>query len=347
MREPKAPSYALSMVLKIKSNRCGGFLALCLVAFALGGPDRVLSQRGGAFPYRLTIYVDEGHGELNGHVFFGLSDGQTTVFRGWHCWTKTAACLVGLNGGEVRDDSSLADDGWNVKRTYNITQAGYDQALRAMNNWESEGRPWAINHHCGDFAETITQAAGVPILLPPQLSGRNRPGLFGEYIRQHGGVAREANGDSSEASNDVFDDDAEDMFGYMTQGEHYFDKRPGDWERFKQRYPNYKDLMWSALEASEHAKIKRQRMTEFHTNCAIAESSRKYKLKSATESFNEQISSCNSIRDADMRGSCLKSARQSHDATLKGINESFKQANEANYCGRDDAALQMLNRDYP
>lgn len=184
-----------------------------------------------------------------------------------------------------------------------------------------------------------------------------RPEAWKQFLAKHPEYKRgvkpsmppdKADGEKEDASeNDVFNDDAEDMFGYMTQGEHYFDKRPGDWERFKQRYPNYKDLTWAALEASEHAELKKRTLKEFHIRCTAAEQDHKEKSKSETAQFNEQISSCNSIKDAFVRSECLRSARESHARAVKSIEDALKQANETYYCGRDDDFSRVFDRRFP
>jgi hypothetical protein len=165
--------------------------ALCMLTIiplllAADGPHVVRAQNRSRPNYQLTIYVDEGRGELNGHVFFGLSDGRTTIYQGWHSLEKLLAPLA-LGGGQVWNDGPLAECGWDVKKTYDISPAGYERARRGVVEWNTEGRAWAINHHCGDFVETIAQMAGAPIKLPERATGRNRPELFGDYLRSHGG----------------------------------------------------------------------------------------------------------------------------------------------------------------
>lgn len=150
------------------------------------------SKTGNSSYYQLTIYVDEGDwpGDLNGHVFFGLTAGDTTVYRGWHSKNKLLAPLA-LGGGEVRDDSPLIDEcKWDVRKTYSIRQADFNNAVNIINNWSTDGRNWAITHHCGDFTEAVALAAGLPIKLSFNTTegGKNRPGLFGEYLRNHGGT---------------------------------------------------------------------------------------------------------------------------------------------------------------
>ena len=154
-----------------------------------GGTGFVYCQGRERFVSKLTIYVDEGRGKVNRHIFIGLSNGQETIYRGFYPKRKGPLALMSLGGGKVKDDSGRADAGWSVKRSYNITRRGYEDAVQAISNWENQGRPWGINHHCGDFAETITKVAGVPIQLPSmRLDMSNRPRQFGNYLRTHGGT---------------------------------------------------------------------------------------------------------------------------------------------------------------
>lgn len=153
--------------------------------FVVGNTNSVLCQsRTGN--YQITIYVDEGRGQRNGHVFFGLSNGQNTSYFGWHPTKRGVGALLALNGGEIRNDSNLVSScKWDVKKTYNITKEGLDRALDIVTKWNTDGRAWAITHHCGDFAEAVALAAGVPIKLPKvPFDMDNRPALFGEYLRE-------------------------------------------------------------------------------------------------------------------------------------------------------------------
>jgi len=132
--------------------------------------------------YRLTIYADEGTDKLEvfGHVFIGLANGSNTLYKGWN------------PSNHVEDESKrIANCEWDVRKTYNITKSGYDKAVQVMNDWNNDKfriynvvRP---GYHCGDFAEAVAKAAGVQVNLSWQLTGRNRPGLFGEYLRDQGG----------------------------------------------------------------------------------------------------------------------------------------------------------------
>lgn len=132
--------------------------------------------------YALTLYVD-GSSHPNGHVFFGLSDGSGTKFYGFHSVRKSLA-LLRMGGGEVRDDR---EEKWDIRKQYPLTDQQYQQALDAVQNWKDQDKSWWLNHHCGDFAETVAQSAGVGLSLPWTATGHNRPGLFAHYLRQHGG----------------------------------------------------------------------------------------------------------------------------------------------------------------
>src|SRR4029077_9769549 len=85
---------------------------------------------------------------------------------------------------------------WDVKRSYNITKDGFDKAVEGIEIARKQGRTWWLNNHCGDFAEGVAKTAGVPLDLPftfdpRQPGGRDRPAVFGRYLRQHGGVTIE------------------------------------------------------------------------------------------------------------------------------------------------------------
>ncbi|HWS86640.1 MAG TPA: hypothetical protein VN282_06735 [Pyrinomonadaceae bacterium] len=164
-------------------------LIIAVTLFVLAFPAGAAGQGRVGSGYKLTIFVDEGRGELNGHVFVGLTAGETTVYAGFYAKDKSwGKPLLKKGGGEVRNDAERASGcEWDVKQTYNISRAGYENALKAVLDWENEGLPWALSHHCGDFAETVARMAGVDVRLGQHLTGRNRPGLFGEYLRDNGG----------------------------------------------------------------------------------------------------------------------------------------------------------------
>lgn len=173
--------------MKGKELRFTLFTALLLLVSAFGNSETVFGKALKTSGYSLTIYVDEGFGERNGHVFVGLTAGQTTVYGGWYSENKAFDAIWGGNGGVIKNDQPLAACGWDVKKTYGITPEGYQRAMRAMSDWERSGKPWSIANHCGDFAETIARMAGAPVNLPSSITSGTRPELFGKYLRDGGG----------------------------------------------------------------------------------------------------------------------------------------------------------------
>jgi hypothetical protein len=167
-----------------------GFLSLFLVGLLwISAAQSPLFAQGGN--YSLTIFVEEGAGELNGHVFLSISDGNKNEVLGFYSKNKLLA-VASMGGGEIRDDSKT---NWDVRKTYQLTKQGYIEAKRAIQKWRSEDEAWWVNHHCGDFVETVAKAARVGPDLPWTATGRNRPGIFGEYLRAHGGETKEASKD--------------------------------------------------------------------------------------------------------------------------------------------------------
>lgn len=171
--------------------------------------------------YRLTIYVDEGHGEINGHVFFGLTAGDSTVYAGWHSQNKALA-LIADGGGAIKDDSSLVYNcEWDVKKTYEISRDGYLQALVIINKWNTDGLPWALRHNCADFSEAVAVAAGIKVGLPfgPEKLGGNRPGIFGDYLRRNGGDTGESTFQLNGPINTGIDIQANETVSFTATGE--------------------------------------------------------------------------------------------------------------------------------
>ena len=166
--------------------------------------------------YSLTIFVDKGEGELNGHVFVKLSDGKNNLYRGFHANEAVtdefgkATAAVRLGGGQIRDDRNLP---WDVSRTYNITKSGFENTLRAIEEISKTGPSWWVNNHCGDFAEGVANAAGVPLHLPWTATGRDRPSIFAEYLLQHGGKQRA----SSNESKSKLKSEVEDLYGQILE----------------------------------------------------------------------------------------------------------------------------------
>ena len=139
--------------------------------------------------YTLTLYVDEGHGSLAGHVFVELSDGKNRLFRGFYpkeARTDEFGKVIapaGIAGGEVRDD---VHHRWDVRKTFPITRDGFQRAVEAAEQGRS--KTWCLLNHCGDFALGIAAAAGVKLDPPHTATGTDRPELFGAYLRRNGGV---------------------------------------------------------------------------------------------------------------------------------------------------------------
>ncbi|MHB9024905.1 MAG: carbohydrate binding domain-containing protein [Armatimonadota bacterium] len=156
------------------------------LAVALMGIEHVAAESP---RYTLTIFVDDTS-LPNGHVFLGLSDGRRAVYRGFYSAQKSPKALLSLAGGMIKDDTHATVDEWTVKKTYPISKAGYAKAFSVMEDWDKEGRPWGIFHHCGDFVNTTAKAAGINLNLPVNLKGYDRPGRFGQYLREQGCVKR-------------------------------------------------------------------------------------------------------------------------------------------------------------
>jgi hypothetical protein len=148
-----------------------------------------LASQAALIDRTLTIYVDEGHGSVTGHVFVELSDGHNHNFYGFYpseaeedTFGKPAA-LLGA-GGEIRTDRTHHAD---VQRTYHISKANYDAAIRGIEAARKEGSHWWLSNHCGDFAESVAKMAGIELNLPATWMGRDRPELFARYLLAHGG----------------------------------------------------------------------------------------------------------------------------------------------------------------
>jgi hypothetical protein len=160
------------------------FLALTIINSAASVAQTASDSRVPSDTF--TIYVEDGN--PNGHVFMTLSTGTDTVTRGFYSKYKTlplkALALVGLGGGEVRDD---AHTDWSVRRVYRIDAQQYDAGQKLLAAWEGGNRTWWITNHCGDFVEGFAKAMGIAPDLPWHATGRNRPGVFGAYLLAHGG----------------------------------------------------------------------------------------------------------------------------------------------------------------
>jgi len=154
-----------------------GWLSVFVVLMCLQLSMAARSTNAPSSKYTLTIYVDEGNAFQFGHVFVELCDGRNDQFYGFY---------PGFGIRErIRNDR---DHRWDVKRTYHITKHGFISAIRGIELARSQGQKWFVSHHCGDFAETVAKTAGVPIELRWQRHGRDRPAVFGNYLRRNGGV---------------------------------------------------------------------------------------------------------------------------------------------------------------
>jgi hypothetical protein len=121
----------------------------------------------------------------NGHVFVELSNGRINTYLGFYGNPPS-------QGGPIRIEPYLAEQGWNVKKTYPISLQGYHAAFQIVERWNTDGRHWAAAHHCGDFAEAVVRAAGVDLVgLPCSVWAGHRPGLWAVYLKSTGGQRRQ------------------------------------------------------------------------------------------------------------------------------------------------------------
>jgi len=137
---------------------------------------------GAATPYAITIYAEDAL--PNGHVFFSLTDGTSTLTQGFYPERRGIGAPVGRNGGVVRDDSHTR---WTARKRYALTEDAYRRAQRAVAEFAAAKRSWYLLYHCGDYTEGVARAAAVALDLPWTLTGRNRPGLVTTYLERHGG----------------------------------------------------------------------------------------------------------------------------------------------------------------
>jgi hypothetical protein len=146
---------------------------------------------------------------------------------------------------------------------------------------------------------------------------------------------------------DPNDNDAMDQLGFMVHGEQYFDSRPsGSWERFKSRHPDYDNFTWNAYSQRERAAMKLQDIQIAHAACAVATQQRSSDLEQEATSNSSRLKDCDSIKDADLRDSCLSSARQFHEGRNNDITKRWEQVTQQNYCGNDAQLSQMLDKKY-
>ncbi|MBV9926889.1 MAG: hypothetical protein JOZ96_17865 [Acidobacteria bacterium] len=200
-----------------------------------------------------------------------------------------------------------------------------------------------------------------------------RPGALANFLEKHpeykSGVrpefppdsSNEGKGDSAGSDDGEMyeDDDAADMFGYMMEGERYFANRPKDFERFKERYPYYKELTWEALAASERAESYRRAMAvfnswkerqvaEYHGNCTKAETDYQRDMKSEQQLYDSFDADCNnpvlSLADS---AACHAEVEKGRNSMLKSLANFLKAQRTSNYCGHDDEMLRFLDQRKP
>src|SRR5947209_6135717 len=111
------------------------FQALTVPRPARAGPATATSTTPA---YTFTIFVKEGI--PNGHVYVGLSDGPTTTTLGFYP-VDNQLSLFGKGGGELRSDDGIKD--WTVKKQYVIDGLHYEQARKAIADWQRAGRSWS------------------------------------------------------------------------------------------------------------------------------------------------------------------------------------------------------------
>jgi hypothetical protein len=150
-----------------------------------------------AGPYTLTIFADQGKnpssaatqassggGSNLGHVFIELTNGNKQVYLGYYGDRQNPA------KGQLRPDADLARNGyWDVKKTFEITEQGYNDAHKMIDTWGTKVGSWKPWCNCADFAEAIATVAGVRLGdLPKMLGNINTPGDWSAYLKRHGGT---------------------------------------------------------------------------------------------------------------------------------------------------------------
>jgi hypothetical protein len=162
--------------------------------------------------YAITVYVDGGPKNVNqiaraavhtlsgpgsgsslsgqnGHVFLNITNGHVSTCMGYY---GKRVPLVGGDLGDVpiRIEPYVAEHGWSVKKTYPVSEEGYHTAFQMVEKWNTDGKGWAKDHHCGDFAEAVLRAAGVHLVGLESGWAGHRPGLWEKYLLKHGGQQR-------------------------------------------------------------------------------------------------------------------------------------------------------------
>lgn len=144
-------------------------------------PSPAQNSHEAPLKYTLTIYVDEK--TITGHVFVKLTAGTNVEYYGFYPPEVTKL------GRDVRND--VARPHQIESPTYEISKDGYLRAVRAAEKARNQGLWWCPIHHCGDFAQSVANAAGVPIHLPEIPVAGTSPAVFGQYLLQHGGIRTE------------------------------------------------------------------------------------------------------------------------------------------------------------
>lgn len=150
-----------------------------ITVYADGGP-KTAGERIQAAGHALS---GSGSGSAllgqNGHVFVNITNGHVNTCMGFYGNTPP-------HGGPIRIEPYLAERCRCVKKTYSISEQAYHAAFQMAEKWNTDGKNWAMAHHCGDFAETVLRAAGVNLIGLQSGWAGHRPGLWEEYLRRNG-----------------------------------------------------------------------------------------------------------------------------------------------------------------
>jgi hypothetical protein len=158
---------------------------LGLVALSVYFPLQAAPQNPSddARQYTLTIYVQKKQNVIDqGHVFVGLSNGENTLYRGFHPRVKD---MPFGSKGEIKDDDGHP---WDIKsQAYKLTEEGFENALRTILQTRDAKQYDLLTNNCGDFVQVITNAAGVKLYFP-EWHGITFPDDVAAFI-DHGGNA--------------------------------------------------------------------------------------------------------------------------------------------------------------
>src|SRR5882672_266378 len=173
-------------------------VSLCL---ALLLPTESYAQRSA---YSLTIFADGGstaasvgqqassNGSNFGHVFIELASADKQIYMGYYGDPQNPS------RGQLRVDADFAKNGyWDVKKTYEIKETGYNDAHGMIDTWGTKIGSWKPWCNCGDFAEAVATVAGVQLSDIPKELGLNTPRSWVQYLRNHGGTMNSARGSGS------------------------------------------------------------------------------------------------------------------------------------------------------